>query len=152
MAKILSIPIGGQDIRCWGSEPARSCSSKALYSALNPATMGPHWPWKHLWKLDLPSKFLFFTWRVILNKLPTADCLQKLHQEIRPICNLCHQEEESVVTPDRDPGPRVIIINIVLMCGYNNEHMNIHLLNFPQVSAVRISHTLTKHLHWCRSV
>ena len=96
MAKILSIPIGGQDIRCWGSEPARSCSSKALYSALNPATMGPHWPWKHLWKLDLPSKFLFFTWRAILNKLSTADCLQKLNQEISPICSLCHQEEESV--------------------------------------------------------
>ena len=28
----------------------------------------------------------------------------------------------------------------------------VHLLNFPLVSVVRISHTLIKHLHWCGSV
>ena len=51
----------------------------------------------------------------------------------------------------RDPGPGSGPVT-VLICGYNNKHMNIHSFNFPQVSAVRISHTLAKYLHWCGSV
>ena len=46
----------------------------------------------------------------------------------------------------RDPRPRSGPA-MVLMCGDNNKHMNLHSFNFPQVSAVRISHTLKEHLH-----
>ena len=94
--KITTIPLGGSNIRCWGSEPAGSCTIRALYRALEQPLMGPHFPWKRLWSRAIPSKILFFTWRALQSKLPTAKRLHLLNIYASLTCSLCHVEDKAV--------------------------------------------------------
>lgn len=96
MEQIENIPLRGSDIRCWGDEPVGSCSIKALYKALDKPPSGPHLPWQRLWVSKLPSKLLFFTWRVLQNRLPTGDKIHKFNPAFSPTCTLCHEEVESI--------------------------------------------------------
>lgn len=43
--KIKSIPLGGEDIRCWGEEPAVMCFVKPLYKSLLSKQIGPQLLW-----------------------------------------------------------------------------------------------------------
>lgn len=45
---ILQIPLGGIEIRCWGSSPAGTCTVKSLDHHISHPTIGPHLPWKKL--------------------------------------------------------------------------------------------------------
>eukprot|EP00268_Persea_americana_P025301 TRINITY_DN24663_c0_g3_i1.p2 TRINITY_DN24663_c0_g3~~TRINITY_DN24663_c0_g3_i1.p2 ORF type:complete len:120 (+),score=13.12 TRINITY_DN24663_c0_g3_i1:101-460(+) len=58
--KIIEIPLGGVDIRCWGTEPPGHCSTKALCKSLKVNEMGPHLPRKKVWKMKIPSMFKLF--------------------------------------------------------------------------------------------
>lgn len=48
VSKLNQIPIVGQDIRFWGSQPAGTCSLKAIYKFIDCQTMGSHLTWKRL--------------------------------------------------------------------------------------------------------
>lgn len=93
---ILSLPLGDQDIRWWQSEPAGTCSFKALYKHLLPRHEGPSLPWRLIWKMDIPSKLQMFRYRLLLNKLPTRSTLARWSLSIDPLCPICRQDEETV--------------------------------------------------------
>lgn len=62
----LSLPLGDQDIRLWQSEPAGTCSFKALYKHLLPRHKGPSLRWCLSCKCSVTACFL-------------TNCLPDLH-------------------------------------------------------------------------
>lgn len=75
--RIVQIPLGGHDTRCWGSEPMGECSFKPLHTPITNVQIGPHLSWKVVWKLKVPSKLQFFMWRILFGKLPVRHRLHK---------------------------------------------------------------------------
>lgn len=57
-------------ILIWSVEPAWECSLKVIYKHLMQPPVGPHFPWHLLWKIQIPPKIKFFTWRILLNRIP----------------------------------------------------------------------------------
>lgn len=81
LSHILQIQLGGQDLLCWNEEPAGTCSLKAIYK-----TIGPHYPWKTLWSLPIQSNLKLFTWRNLLQKLPSHSYLNDILPNITTVC------------------------------------------------------------------
>lgn len=77
VSKILSIPLGGTDIPCWGPHPAGSRPFKALCQLIQTRSFGPHRSWRRLWNLSLQSKLNSLLGRLSLTtyQLPTP-CTQ----------------------------------------------------------------------------
>lgn len=70
-AKVGNITIGGRDIPCWGQQTASCCPFKDLFQSMGNRPIAPQWPWKYLWKMNIPPKLWFLAWRVLRNILPT---------------------------------------------------------------------------------
>lgn len=62
-----------------------------LQEHLQIQTSGSHHPSKQIWKLEVPEKLQYFTWRTLPDCLPTKGRAKFLiHMD--PICALCKQE------------------------------------------------------------
>ena len=82
-------------------------SSKSIYeSILKKEDLQPSKPlnsylikkssWRNLWKLPFPSKIKFFLWRLLLNRLPTLDNLEKKTILDTPLdCCFCINNKEN---------------------------------------------------------
>lgn len=55
----------------------------------------PLFPWKKLWKVQLPPKILHFIWRILHNCVATRDKLHKVVDNIDPLCPLCKCNDET---------------------------------------------------------
>lgn len=62
---LCDIPLGGQDIPCWGTKPAVKYTLKSLYQPIEPIPIRPHPPWTYLRKINIPSKIKFFARRIL---------------------------------------------------------------------------------------
>lgn len=79
-----------------GSELVGSCTSKAIFMAAALKEMGPHFPWKTLWKLKIPSKLKFFAWLILNNALATRETIHWWDSNISALCMLCSSHTETV--------------------------------------------------------
>ena len=57
--------------------------------------MGPHLPWKKVWKLKIPFEFKLCLWKILRDCLPTKDLLRKFSPSIDTSCGLCQQQREN---------------------------------------------------------
>lgn len=57
--------------------------------------MGPHLPWKKVWKMKIPSKFKLFHLKILKDCLPTKDLLSKCSPSTITSFGLCHQQREN---------------------------------------------------------
>lgn len=92
---IIQLPLGGSDIRGWGNNLAGNCVLKSLYHDLSHSPIVPHYPWRDLWKLDLPANLKLFLWRVILDFLPTNSFRNLISPTNEPIFVLSRIEIET---------------------------------------------------------
>lgn len=53
VVRIMQLPLGGEDLRCWKSEPSGMCIFKTFYKEVQGTTYGPQLAWKWLWKLSI---------------------------------------------------------------------------------------------------
>ena len=82
----------------WKVEPSGQYSVKYAYQALteNIAAEDLDGALKELWKLNLPSKIVSFAWRLLKDRLPTRENLQRRQIQVHdPWCPFCRSAEES---------------------------------------------------------
>ena len=72
----------------------RGLRSKEYYRCLCPL-LGS-FPWKIIWKANVPPRIAFFSWTAALGRLLTIDDLRKRHLIILDWCCMCKQSGESV--------------------------------------------------------
>ena len=94
--EILKIPLGQTNLHSWLSEPTGQCNYEALFKFLQPRSIGPQFPWKVVWKLEVLPKLWLFAWRLLLDKLLTRARLARWDSSISPLCLICQLEDETV--------------------------------------------------------
>jgi hypothetical protein len=85
----------GEDRLCWRSRATKGFTVKNFYSCLCPSPSAS-FPWKTIWKANVPPRIAFFSWTAALGNLLTIDNLRKRHLIIVNWCCLCKQSGESV--------------------------------------------------------
>ncbi|TQD76419.1 hypothetical protein C1H46_038047 [Malus baccata] len=49
-----------------------------------------------IWRPFIPPRYSILVWKILFNKLPTEDQLQRRGIPLAPICQLCHKNSESI--------------------------------------------------------
>lgn len=103
---ISQLPLGQPDIRCWRVEPAGKCSFRAIFKRLQQRLIGPSFPWKMFWKLEVWPKFSYLLgvhcWtshlrgRDYIGGTPLSALCYIGGSPLSALCPMCHIEEETV--------------------------------------------------------
>lgn len=100
-----SLKEGTSDRWEWRGRGGRSYSVKAAYSEImkrssspnNVTTTADDDIFSKIWRAQAPLKVKVYTWRLILDRLPVIENLQKRNvaNPMQPLCNCCNSELET---------------------------------------------------------
>ena len=72
----VSVMGGGEDNMCWQPAKSRGFEVSSYYQVLA-SVRDLSFPWRSIWKPNVPCKVVFFVWIVALGNILTIDNLQK---------------------------------------------------------------------------
>ena len=82
----------------WIFDPEGGYSVKSCYRASQGVFSSQQCSvWKKIWSLKVPPKVRNFMWRVGFDCLPTATKLLTKHVHISPVCQRCHNADETSI-------------------------------------------------------
>ena len=86
-----------KDDQVWRSDESGNFTVSSAYECLVKADRGPHIAaFKYLWKIKTFPNVMITSWRVLLGRVPTRECLSKKGVTLNTIvCALCQSKEES---------------------------------------------------------
>ena len=92
---------GVDDVRSWVLESSGTFSCKSFFRSFFPHPASFCFPFlKLIWKTLIPSKVQFFSWLLVIGKLPTCDIVQRRHTYIciSPnwcvLCKSCSEDQD----------------------------------------------------------
>ncbi|KAF5178633.1 hypothetical protein FRX31_031782 [Thalictrum thalictroides] len=78
------------------------------------------YPYRLVWKVDIPSKVQFFMWTVMHNRILTADNLIHRGSQVNPRCSFCDNLNES-------------ISHLLLHCSVSLNVWSVLMMSYPEV-------------------
>ncbi|WMV14448.1 hypothetical protein MTR67_007833 [Solanum verrucosum] len=88
---------GEEDRLVWKGERGGEFTVKSAYRELR-STEEQHagWPWRMIWKTEIPYKVNYFTWLLAKQAVLTHENLNKRKPNLRSSCYLCEEQVETV--------------------------------------------------------
>jgi len=85
----------GEDKLCWVPARKKSFEVKSYYQLMSSPTQSS-FPWRSIWKVNVPSRVAFFVWTATLGKSLTLDNLRKRNIIVMDWCSICKSVGESI--------------------------------------------------------
>jgi len=87
----------GKDTQVWKGDESGCFTVTSAYERLDKPERGPYIDaFKYLWKIKAFPNVVITTWRVLLGRVPTRECLSRRWVILNTtICALCQSKEES---------------------------------------------------------
>jgi hypothetical protein len=95
MLYTLKVSSEGEDKLCWVPARKKSFEVKSYYKLLS-SPIQSSFPWKSIWKVNVPSRVAFFVWTATLGKSLTLDNLRKRNIIVMDWCSMCKTAGESI--------------------------------------------------------
>jgi len=100
LQKVIGIPLSITDVEdsfCWGFSGSGTFSVKSAtwLAHSHIAHPAPIWPFKDIWKMDVPPKIRLFLWQLLHNALPLRDTLYCRGLQIARTCPWCTADPET---------------------------------------------------------
>lgn len=95
----IRIPLSGKDTLRWSPTYNGQFSVKSDYKCIVKEIYGgeaSNFPWKSLWKLDVPQKIKHFLWKCMNDCVSVRSKLARYVDSISNVCPLCEHEEETI--------------------------------------------------------
>lgn len=88
---------GEEDRLVWKGERGGEFTVKSAYRELR-STEEQHagWPWRMIWRTEIPYKVNYFTWLLAKQAVLTHENLNKRKPNLRSSCYLCEEQVETV--------------------------------------------------------
>ncbi|WMV44529.1 hypothetical protein MTR67_037914 [Solanum verrucosum] len=88
---------GEEDRLVWKGERGGEFTVKSAYRELR-STEEQHagWPWRMIWRTEIPYKVNYFTWLFAKQAVLTHENLNKRKPNLRSSCYLCEEQMETV--------------------------------------------------------
>jgi len=95
MLYTLKVSSEGEDKLCWMPVRKKSFEVKSYYKVLS-SPIQSSFPWKNIWKVNVPLRVAFFVWTVTLGKILTLNNLRKRNIIVMEWCFMCKTSGESI--------------------------------------------------------
>jgi hypothetical protein len=95
MLYTLKVSSEGEDKLCWVPARKKSFEVKSYYKILS-SPIQSSFPWKSIWKVNVPPRVAFFVWTATLGKTLTLDNLRKRNIIVMDWCSMCKTAGESI--------------------------------------------------------
>ena len=86
----------GQDKLCWKLTKNKGFKVSEFYLSLFSTPPDNLFPWKPVWRLNIPPKVAFFSWIAALGKILTLDRFWNKGVPIMDWCYICKRSGESI--------------------------------------------------------
>ncbi|KAF5196434.1 hypothetical protein FRX31_013979, partial [Thalictrum thalictroides] len=92
----------GVDYWSWERERGGQFTVKSMFNRLQDLELRSvailrQFPFKLVWKIDVPLKVKLFFWTTLMGRTLTVDNLNHRGQQISPLCQVCNSPNESIV-------------------------------------------------------